>query len=90
MELNPYSDLLRKNGIEWGYDSMKSVDVSSLNGQAVMALIFGAIRADRFCEEALLDLCEDGRITRWIARLKELDEECEQESNPWRSRGMKI
>ena len=75
MELNRYRDILNENGIEWGSDSMSEADVSSLNAQCVMALIMGAIRAERFCDGALLDFFENGSILKWLERLKEIDEE---------------
>lgn len=31
MELTRYGDILKENGLEWGTDSMKDADVSSLN-----------------------------------------------------------
>lgn len=72
--LNRYSDILNENGIEWGLDSMQNADVSNLNGRSVMALLLGAVRAERFCDGALLDFCENGSIAKWLGRLKELDE----------------
>lgn len=38
-----------------------------------MALIIGAIRAERFCNGALLGSFEDGSIRKWLERLKEID-----------------
>jgi hypothetical protein len=37
-------------------------------------LLMGAIRADRFSEGALLYFFETGTITKWLNRLKEIDE----------------
>lgn len=54
MELTKYSEILEQNGLEWGTDSMEQADVSSLDGRAVMALLVGVLRADRFCEGVLL------------------------------------
>ena len=53
---------------------MKNADVSSLDGKTVVALLVGAIRAERFCDGALLDFFEDGSIVKWLSRLKEIDE----------------
>jgi hypothetical protein len=53
--LTRYGDILKENGLEWGTDSMKDADVSSLNAQCVLALLMGAVRAERFCDGALLD-----------------------------------
>ena len=37
-----------------GQQAMSGADVSELDGQAVMALLLGAVRAERFCDGALL------------------------------------
>ena len=72
MELNRYGDILNQNGLEWGSKSMSEADVSSLDAQCVMALIMGAVRAERFCDGALLGFFKDGSIRRWLERLKEV------------------
>lgn len=74
-ELTHYSDILRVNGIEWGKQSMQEVDVSTRDGKCVMALIIGALRADRFCEGVLLSFFENGTMAKWLLRLKEIDGE---------------
>lgn len=40
-----------------------------------MALLLGAVRAERFCDGALLGFFEDGSIRRWLVRLREIDEQ---------------
>ena len=72
-ELTRYGEILEKNGLEWGSKSMSEADVSSLDGQCIMALIMGAIRAERFCDGALLGLFKDGSIKKWLERLKKID-----------------
>lgn len=72
-ELNRYSDILNENDIEWGTQSMEEVDISTLDGKCVMALLMGAVRAERFCDGALLSFFVSGAISRWLLRLKELD-----------------
>ena len=48
-----------------------------LDAKTVLALFFfflnGVIRADRFCEGALLSFMKSGAIQRELVRLKELD-----------------
>ena len=73
-ELTRYYDILKENGLEWSEESMREVDVSLLGGQCVMALIVGAVRAERFCDGALLTFFTDGSIRRWLERLKEINE----------------
>ena len=72
-ELTRYSDILERNGLKWDGQIMSEADVSMLDGQAVMALLLGAVRADRFCEGALLGFFEDGSVSRWLVRLSEID-----------------
>lgn len=71
--LNRYGDILEQNGIKWGSDSMGAVDVSGKDGVCVMALLLGAVRAERFCDGALLGFFQKGSIQRWLERLKEID-----------------
>lgn len=72
-ELNRYGEILEKNGLEWGDTAMKEADVSSMDGQCVMALIMGAVRAERFCDGALLSFFENGCILKWLKRLAEIE-----------------
>ena len=72
-ELNRYADILKSSGIEWQQKSMSEADVSNADAQLIMALLIGALRAERFCEGAMLSFCEDGSILRWLNRLKEID-----------------
>ena len=74
MELTQYADILGAAKIKWGADSMRDADVSSLDGRTVMALLVGAIRAERFSDGALLGFCEDGSVAKWLLRLKEIDD----------------
>ena len=73
MILNRYEDILRKNDIEWTIESMTKADISNLNAQCVLALIMGAIRAERFCEGVLLDLFNSGYIVNWLERLNSIE-----------------
>lgn len=69
-----YADILNANGIEWGYDSMMQADASGLDAQCILALLIASLRAERFCDGALLEFIESGSVTRWLKRLQELDE----------------
>lgn len=71
-ELTHYGEILEKNGLEWGIKSMSDADVSVLDAQCIMALIMGAVRAERFCDGALLGFFRDGSIRKWLERLKEV------------------
>lgn len=72
-DLTHYSDILARSGIEWSTKSMEGADASKLDGQTVMALLVASLRADRFCEGALLGFFESGAIRRWLIRLREID-----------------
>ena len=73
MELTRYGEILKDNGLEWDSESMKSADISNLNLQCVMALIMGAVRAEHFCDGALLDFFKSGYILKWLERLKSIE-----------------
>ena len=70
---HPEYELTHYNGLDWGSQAMSGADVSELDGQAVMALLLGAVRAERFCDGALLGFFGDGSMRRWLLRLKEID-----------------
>lgn len=69
-----YAEILQANGIEWGYDSMMKADASVLDAQCILALLIASLRAERFCDGALLGFIESGAVTRWLKRLQKLDE----------------
>ncbi|HKM35968.1 MAG TPA: DUF6508 domain-containing protein [Lachnospiraceae bacterium] len=73
-EPNRYGEILEKHEIEWEMESMVNADVSRMDGQGVMALLMGAVRAERFCDGALLGYLKRGAITKWLERLCELDQ----------------
>jgi hypothetical protein len=73
-ELTRYGEILEKNGLEWGTKSMSEADGSILDAQCVMALIMGAVRAERFCDGALLGFFKDGSIKKWLLRLRTVSE----------------
>lgn len=52
---------------------MVKAEVDHLDAQCIIALILGAIRADRFGEGTLLAFLKDGFITKWLERLKTFD-----------------
>ncbi len=69
-----YAEILQANGIEWGYDSMIQADASEIDAQCILALLIASLRAERFCDGALLGFIKSGAVTRWLKRLQELDE----------------
>ena len=73
MELHSYIKILENNGIQWSWEPMIKAEVDHLDAQCIIALIYGAIRAERFCDGAILAFLKDGTIVRWLERLKTLD-----------------
>lgn len=72
MELTRYRDILKDNRIEWDSESMNNAEISNLNAQCVLALIMRAVRAERFCDGALLNLFKSGCILKWLERLNNI------------------
>ena len=77
LKLDSYREILERNGIEWRAERMQNADILSLDAQCVMALLMGAVRADRYREGTFKSFIDRGCIKRWIIRLKEIEE-----SNP--------
>lgn len=71
--LTSYGEILEKNGLKWGGEEMRSAGLTTLDEQGVLALIMGAVRAERFCDGALLGFLKDGSLTSWLKRLKDID-----------------
>ena len=73
-EYTQYCETLEKNGLQWDAKIMSEYDVSNAEAKLVIALLIGAVRAERFCDGALLSFCENGSILRWLKRLKVIDD----------------
>jgi ADP-ribosyl-[dinitrogen reductase] hydrolase len=71
--LHNYHAILARYGLEWSDTALRSADVQHLDEQAILALIMGVIRAERFCEGVLLAYFKDGYIIKWLKRLAEID-----------------
>ncbi len=69
--LQDYLQVLKFHNIECDSESMSSADVSVLASEVVLALLLGAIRAEKFCNGALLKFLKDGSILKWLTALKE-------------------
>ena len=74
-ELNHYSQILEENGIKWESGSMSEAIVDDLDARCICALLVGAVRAERFCDGALMLFFKNGSIARWLNRLKAIEEE---------------
>ena len=67
--LTHYQEILNDNGLKWENKVMQEADASVLDAQCVTALIMGAVRAERFCDGALLGFFQTGCIFKWLQRL---------------------
>lgn len=68
-----YQEVLKRNDLRWGM-KMGNADVSGFDAEAVLALLTGAVRAERFCDGAFASFVRSGAVDRWLGRLKEIDE----------------
>ena len=79
-QLNPeygwkdYQAILEKHGLKWTEESMKTADAEILDEQTILALILGAHRAEHFTEGVLEKFICGGYITKWLRRLKTIDD----------------
>lgn len=73
LEMTRYDDILKENGLQWDVQSMENADVFNLNAKCVLALIMGAVRADRFYEGALSGFFRSGAMLRWLERLHTIE-----------------
>ena len=66
-----YLSILENNKID--KNNLNNINVSKLDAKAVFSLIVCVIRAERFCDGALLSNLENKNIIKWLKRLDELD-----------------
>ncbi len=65
---------LKRNKIEWCIYDIREADVSKADARLVLALIMGTIRGEIFSAGNLLFCLENGIVTRWLERLREIDQ----------------
>ena len=73
-KLTNYGSILEENGLKWGDEEMRGANMDNLDEKCVLALVMGAIRAERFCDGVLLGFFKDGSIEKWLKRLKVIDD----------------
>ena len=56
------------------YDSMSEADASILDGKTIVALLIGAVQAEKFCDGTFLGLLKQGCIIRWLGKLEIIDD----------------
>ena len=68
-----YQEVLKRNDLRWGRE-MGSADVSGFDAEGVLALLTGAVRAERFCDGVILEALESGLVLKWLARIRDIVE----------------
>ena len=71
--MDDYREILAEHHIKPGVKSMAEAEVSELDGRCVLALLVGAVRAERLCDGAMLYLLRRGCVQRWLGRLEEIE-----------------
>ena len=66
-------NVLQEYGISWEQNEMLTADVSQMDAEGIIALIFGTAWANRLHPGLLTPYLECGTILRWLDRLDELD-----------------
>ena len=72
-DLGNYREILQRQGVYWGSESMCNSTVDDLNAEAILALIMGAVRSERFFDCVLLEFFDSGTKEKWLLRLKTFD-----------------
>lgn len=73
MALWDYGGILTRAGIGFDSGQMEKADVSNMDGETAVALIFAAVSAEKFSDGALEEFWNSGSIKKWLERLKEID-----------------
>ena len=72
--LRDYVQILADHGIELNSRSMSQATPEELPSSVLVALLLAAVRAEKFCDGALLELLKSGHVQQWLAELKEREE----------------
>ena len=56
------------------HEDMVKVDVSNLDGDTILFMIFSIVRGERFSDGLFGSYVAGGTIDKWLNRLKEIDE----------------
>lgn len=73
LDLFNFPEILEKSGINCSGDSMVTMDVSSLDGRTILAMMRLVFSMERFSDGTVLEFCKNGCFLRWLQRLKDID-----------------
>lgn len=68
-------DILAQRGIDWNTKAFREADVSTLDGDAILALLDAVFQLERFGDGLVGSFIRNGCITKWLIRLREIDEQ---------------
>jgi len=68
-------DVLAQRGIDWNTKAFREADVSTLDGEAILALLDAVFQLERFGDGLVGSFIRNGCITKWLIRLREIDEQ---------------
>ena len=69
-----YDEVIYKATGYDGHDELTKVDVSKLDGDTILYMIFSRVRGERFSDGLFGSYVADGTMDKWLNRLKEIDE----------------
>jgi ADP-ribosyl-[dinitrogen reductase] hydrolase len=72
-EFRPYMEVLESHKIKWDHEVMCHLNVDKLDEECLIALIVASVRAEKFCDGAVLHFLEEGCIQKWLKKLRDFD-----------------
>ena len=70
-----YDKVVYKNtGVDC-HEDLSKIDISNLDGETILFIIFSVIRDERFCDGLVSSYIQNGAMDKWLSRLKEIDEQ---------------
>ncbi len=74
-----YDEVIYKATGNDGHDDLTRIDVSKLDGDTILYMIFSIVRGERFSDGLFGSYVANGTMDKWLARLKEIDEKTKNE-----------
>ena len=73
LNLVKFPKILEEKGINFNSDSIAALDLSSLDGRTILAMMRLVFSMERFSDGTILEFCRNGCFLHWLQRLKALD-----------------
>lgn len=68
-----YDEVIYKATGHDGHDDLTKVDVSELDGDTILYMIFSRLRGERFTDGLFGSYVANGTMDKWLKRLQEID-----------------